>query len=210
MSKLMVRSRGLGSSFELNCLQFNSPITASISSVQTRSMVRHFPVKINQPEIDFLVQFASEKDFEDFQAFVWQTQKQALINDRYPGVTLWWPERNIRNWTGVIKSFKAGGMRRNPSPRAQFSVSLIENSVATRSVLSSFGLTWQTIFGLGSRDGFMGLPTAAENARDQRIFGTTLQQAADDFRRNSLPADTINNGGLGLPQGVLDDGNGTR
>lgn len=209
MSKLIVRSRGIGREFELNCLQFSAPIVASISSVQTRSMMRHFPVKVNQSEADFLVQFSNEKDFEDFQDFVRKTQKDALINDRFPGVTLWWPERKINNWTGVIKNFKAGGMRRNFSPRANFTVSLIESSVALRSFLSSISTPWQTLYGLGTRDGFLGLPTALENLSDKSLFGSTLQQAADAFLQNSLPApDNINNGGLGLPEGVLSQGNG--
>jgi hypothetical protein len=209
MSKLVVRSRGIGREFELNCLQFNAPIVASISSVQTRSMMRHFPIKVNQAEADFLVQFSSEKDFEDFQDFVRKTQKDALINDREPGVTLWWPERNIRNWTGVIKNFKAGGMRRNFSPRANFTVSLIESSVALRSFLSSIATPWQTVYGLGTRDGFLGLPTLLENLVDTSLFGQTQQQAADAFRREALPPnDNINNGGLGLPEGVLTRGSG--
>jgi hypothetical protein len=208
MSKLVLRSRGLGREFELNCLQFNAPIVASISSVQTREMLRHFPIKVNQSDADFLVQFSSEKDFEEFQGFVRKTQKDALTNDRYPGVTLWWPERDIRNWTGVIKSFKAGGMRRNYSPRAQFTVSLIESSVALRSFLSTIATPWQTLYGLGSRDGFMNIPTQAEDFLGLREFGSTLQQAADTFRRDALPSDNINNGGFGLPEGVLTQGNG--
>ena len=88
MSQLVVKSRGIGREFKLNCLQFSAPIVASISSVQTREMMRHFPIKVNQSDVDFLIQFSSEKDFEDFQDFVRKTQQDALINDRYPGVTV--------------------------------------------------------------------------------------------------------------------------
>lgn len=203
MSKLTVRSRGIGKSFELNCLQFSAPIEASISSVQTREMMRHFPVKVNQSDVDFLIQFASEKEFEDFQEFIRKTQQDALVNDRTPGVTLWWPERNIRNWTGVVKNFRAGGMRRNYSPRASLSVSLIESSVALRSFISSSGASWRTIYGAGSRDGFMSLPTLAQDILDRFLFGSTLQEAADDFLRPPTPTDNINNGNLGLPEGVF-------
>ena len=202
MSQLVVKSRGVGREFKLNCLQFSAPIVASISSVQTREMVRHFPIKVNQSDVDFLIQFSSEKDFEDFQDFVRKTQQDALINDRYPGVTLWWPERNIENWTGVIKNFKAGGMRRNFSPRATLSVSLIESSVALRSFISSWGSSWRTIYGAGSRDGFMSLPTLAEDILNRAIFGTTLQEAAYNFLQPpSTPSNNINNGNLGLPDG---------
>jgi hypothetical protein len=211
MSKLVLRSRGLGRSFELNCLQFNAPIVASIGSQQTRTQMRHFPVKVNQGTADFLVQFASEKDFEDFQAFVRDTHKNAQRNDKYPGVTLWWPERDIKNWTGIIKNFRAGGMRRNYSPRAYFTVDLIDSSVALRSFISSFATDWMTIAGKGSLSGMLTLPTEAENLMDLQMFGQTIQEAANGIFRNSATvtttaADNINNGGMGLPEGVLSQG----
>lgn len=206
MSRLVVRSRGLGKSFELNCLQFDSPIVAAIGSVQTRSVMRHFPVKVNQSEINFLVQFASEPDFEEFQEFVRETQLQAQTNGENPGVVLWWPERNIRNWTGIIKAFRAGGMRRNYSPRATFSVSLITSSVAQRSMISSIAADPLTIAGIGSPGGILAPAGPMENAIDRAIFGTTDQEAADGLVRPPTPIDSINDGNLGLPQGALSIG----
>lgn len=206
MSKLVLRSRGVGRSFELNCLQFNAPIVASIGSQQTRTMMRHFPVKVNQPTADFLVQFSSEKDFEDFQEFIRKTHRQAQINDRNPGVSLWWPERGITNWTGVIKNFRAGGMRRNYSPRAYFTVDLIDSSVALRSFISSIATNPDTIFGVGSPDGVLELPTPEQNVLERLIFGTTLQEAADGIFRSPGTSDNISNGNLGLPEGVLGQG----
>lgn len=202
MSKLIVRSRGLGSSFELNCLQFNAPIVATIGSQQTRSMQRHFPVKVNQSQADFLVQFSSEKDFEDFQKFIRRTHREAQTNGKYPGVTLWWPERDIKNWTGIIKSFRAGGMRRNYSPRASFTVDLIDSSVALRSFISSIAAPPREIFGIELPDF-----TPEMNAMDRLMFGQTNQEAADGIYRNT-PAlsDNILNGNLGLPEGVLREG----
>lgn len=170
--------------------------------------MRHFPVKVNQSEIDFLVQFSSEKDFEEFQKFVRDTHTQALSNGRNPGVTLFWPERNISNWTGLIQNFRAGGMRRNYSPRATFSVSLIDSSVAKRSMISSIAANWNTIAGVGSPNGIMALPGPNENALDRALFGTTDQEAADGLVRPPMPIENITNGGLGLPQGVLSTGTG--
>lgn len=205
MSKLVLRSRGLGKSFELNCLQFNAPIMASIASQQTRTQQRHFPIKVNQGTADFLVQFSNEVDYESFQDFIRQTHIQAQINDRYPGVSLWWPERGIENWTGIIKSFRAGGMRRNYSPRAYFTVDLIDSTVAVRSLISSIATNPDTIFGVGSPSGVLEPPTPAQNLLDQEMFGQTIQEGADGIFRNPT-TNTITNGGLGLPEGVMQTG----
>jgi hypothetical protein len=206
MSKLVLRSRGIGQSWELNCLQFSAPIMATIGSQQTRTMMRHFPIKVNQPQADFLVQFSSEREYERFQDFIRRTHIEAQTNDRNPGVSLWWPERGIKNWTGVIKSFKAGGMRRNYSPRANFTVDLIDSSVALRSFISSIATDWMTIAGKGSPSGMLALPTAAENLLDLAMFGETIQQAADAVLRPPAPSNQITNGNLGLPEGILGTG----
>lgn len=204
MSKLVLSSRGLGKSWELNCLNFNSPTVASIASVQTRAMMRHFPVKVNQPAIDLLVQFPNEPEFEEFQEFIRKTHREAQVNARYPGVNLWWPERGINNWTGIIRNFRAGGMRRNYSPRATISVDLIDSAVAKRSFISSWATEWWTIAGYGSPDGVLQPPTPEENEFDRFIFGQTIQEAADSFLQP--PPNNITNGNLGLPEGVLRTG----
>ncbi len=198
-----MRSRGFGLSIELNCLQFSSPLMSSISSMQTRTSQRHFPVKANQHVADFLVQFRNEKEYEDFQQFVRDNQVDALRNGRTPGVQLWWPERNINNWTGVIKGpFRAGGMRFNPSPRAEFTVDLIDSMVSTRTFASSFASTWQTIFGAGSPDGFLALPTLIDEVVERLRFGTSLREAAAQNAAAAAPpsaGDNITSGGLGIP-----------
>lgn len=206
MSKLVLRSRGIGRSFELNCLQFNAPIVATIGSQQTRSMMRHFPIKANQAQADFLVQFSNEVDFEDFQNFIRRTHREAQNNGRHPGVQLWWPERGINNWTGIIKNFRAGGMRRNYSPRAYFTVDLIDSSVALRSLISSIAANPDTIFGVGSPGGVLELPTPAQDAMERLLLGTTLQEAADGIIRPPGSSNNITNGNLGLPEGVLSQG----
>jgi len=185
----------------LNCLQFSAPIVSSISSVQTRESQRHYPVKVNQHTADFLVQFSNEKDYEDFQQFVRDNQVDALQNGRTPGVQLWWPERNINNWTGVIKGpFKVGGMRFNPSPRAEFTVDLIDSMVSTKTFVSSMAATFQTIWGWGSPDGFLSLPNLAQDIFDTQMFGTTLREAAQGIIRPPQAAgDNITNGNLGVP-----------
>lgn len=172
--------------------------------MQTRKTQRHFPIKANQHVADFLVQFRSEGEYEDFQQFVRDNQVDALRDGRTPGVQLWWPERNINNWTGVIKGpFRAGGMRFNPSPRAEFTVDLIDSMVSTRTFASSFAATWQTIAGLGSPDGMLALPDLIQDAVERFWFGTSLREAAAEnaaaLAAPPTAGDNITSGGLGLP-----------
>ena len=64
--------------FTLNVLQFRSPMSAAINSVQTRTMLQHFPIRCGQPDIEFTVQFARRQEKTVFQAFVREHQVKAL------------------------------------------------------------------------------------------------------------------------------------
>jgi hypothetical protein len=97
-------------------------------------------------------------------------------------------------------------MRRNYSPRANFTVDLIDSSVALRSFISSIATDWMTIAGKGSPSGMLALPTAAENLLDLAMFRETIQQAADALLRPPVPSNQITNGNLGLPEGILGTG----
>src|SRR5262249_3942049 len=101
MSQLTISS--LTRAFKMNVLAFTSPFYGSITSAQTRTEAVHFPIKISQPEIQFDVVFRGQTEFESFQRFVRNHQKQVLVTTSL--LTLQWPERNIYNWSGVIKSF---------------------------------------------------------------------------------------------------------
>lgn len=159
MSKLRVTSRELGTTYALNCTAFTAPIAASITSVQTRTLTQHFPVKVNQPEAEFDIVFANENDFEHFQQFARANQIAAQSADSTSvGVVLYWPERNIMNWTGTIKTFRAGGQRANVAPRAKLEISLLSSMVATTTNIASIASNWMTIFGLGMPDGVLSAP----------------------------------------------------
>lgn len=172
MSKLFLANSR--TNWQLNVTQFSSPIFGEISSAQTKSMAHHYPVRSNQPEVQFSVQFTSEVEFENFQRFVRSHQQETLAN----ATLLWlnWPERNIDNWTGVIRSFRAGGMRRNYAPQASFVVDLVDSMVSRRTMFASPAqLLWRTIYGAGmGPDAVLGLPTDAENSLAQSLTGQDL------------------------------------
>lgn len=160
MSQLYLRAPLVGASWKLNVTSFNTTLFSQISSVQTRIMQQHFPVKAQQPAVEFQVVFGSEKDFESFWKFV-RSHHQAALADfsKRPEVTLWWPEREIKNWTGFITEFRAGGARRNPAPHARLSVDLVDSMFSVRTDLASSVPNWIQVAGYGSPDGMFSLPS---------------------------------------------------
>lgn len=134
MSQLQIISNTMGV-FRLNVLAFSSPIFGSISGAQTRTMKQWYPIKANQPEIQFDVQFFGERDYEAFQDLVRKSQEASLTVPQ-PMIRLNWPERNINNWSGMITEFQSGGMRFNIAPRAKFTVFLFDSYVSKYNQMS--------------------------------------------------------------------------
>lgn len=192
MSQLLIANNA--ANWKLNIIQFNSPIYNEVSSSQTKVMAMHFPIRCNQPEIQFNVQFRSENEYENFQRFVRAHQQDALQHANL--VTLNWPERNINNWTGVIKKFQAGGKRFNFAPQASFTVDLVDSLVSSRMELVSEGLLWQTIYGAGmGADSVLSAPTAFENNLLKEMFG-------EDLNGNVTPQGSAIGSGLNSTPGV--------
>jgi hypothetical protein len=148
MSQLQIATNNFGN-FRLNVLSFSSPIFGSINGVQTKRTMRWYPIKANQPEIQFDVQFIDERDYETFQKLVRNSQVWSLEAPR-PMVNLNWPERNINNWSGLITKFQAGGMRANPAPRASFTVYLFDSFISQYSELASIAPTFTQYFSFAS------------------------------------------------------------
>lgn len=151
MSQLVIKGHR-GKEFKLNVTQFRSPMSASITSVQTRTMMQHFPIRAGQPDINFTVRFASIQDKHDFQAFVrdHQTYAQSHSGEKVGDgglITLWWPERNIENWTGYIVEFRVVETRFIYAPAVTFGVSLIDSLMSERTTISSFGSSPTSIWG---------------------------------------------------------------
>ena len=159
---MLVRSSYAGT-FALNVVAFNSPLYGTMMSGQTRNYMVYFPVKCQEPDIEFDVQFASILDYEGFQAFVRTVQKGALINALEPGVTLYWPERNILNWSGTIRNFIGGLSRFQYAPRAKFAVDLVDSMVSVRTQIQSLAPIFDTIYGWGSSQGVLNLPGGTQS-----------------------------------------------
>jgi hypothetical protein len=159
VSLLHLSSPTTGQEFKLACTSFQTMLYSEISSVQTKTMVQHFPVKAQQPEVNFELIFRNEPEYEQFQKFVRSHQLAALYDWPHPEVVLWWPERDIKNWTGLIKTFKAGGARRNYTPRARLTVDLIDSVFYSRTDIASAAASVWAILGEGLNDGILSLPS---------------------------------------------------
>lgn len=139
MSQLTLTSRKDGLQFKLNVTQFRSPMSSQIDTVQTKKMLQHFPIRCGQPDISFTVQFPSLDEKHTFQNFVRNHQVGALAitQDLRQDVILFWPERNIENWSGYISAFKVVERRFDYAPVVTFGVDLIDSMMSQYTNLSS-------------------------------------------------------------------------
>lgn len=148
MSQLIIKGH-TGKQYKLNVTQFRSPMTAAINSVQTRKMIQHFPIRSGQPDINFTCKFRSNEDKHLFQAFVRDHQINAQTDntDMKGMVTLWWPERNIENWTGYITEFRVVETRFVYAPSVTFGVALVDSLMSERTRMASFGSPLANLLG---------------------------------------------------------------
>lgn len=170
MSQLILTA--INRQFTMNVTGFNSPIYGSISSAQTSTEAVYFPVKMSQPDIEFDVQFASVADFTSFSYFVRYHQVAAQLTTT--PVTLYWPERNINNFSGLIQKFQAGGAKALYAPTARFTVSLIQSTVSTRTIVASIANPWFTVYGIGMVNGILDEPSGANSSLVLNTIGESI------------------------------------
>lgn len=155
MSQLRLSNPNYGVRY-LNVLAFSAPMVGQIAAAQTRTMVQHFPIKALQPELELEVVFRNEEAYQDFQRYVRNIQVDAQSHDSSPGVSLYWPQRSIYNWTGVIKTFQAGGRRANYAPRAKFTVDLVDSMMSSKTFIASIASQFEEIWGVSTPGGVLG------------------------------------------------------
>lgn len=122
---------------DLNVLQFNSPMTGSFASTQVKNMRHHWPVKASQQSFSMQVQFTSWPEYKALQEFVRAHHLRSLQTVQFPEVTIYWPARNINNWTGLITKLDAGDERFNYAPRTTLNLILIDSLLSTKTFTAS-------------------------------------------------------------------------
>ena len=146
MSQLQVIGTG-GKRFRLNITQFRSSMVASITSVQTKTMLQHFPVRCDQPDVQFTAKFRDYAAKHEFQNFVRLHQVASRDIPNANMVYLQWPERGIENWSGFITGFSVAERRREIAPSVTFGVSLVDSMMSRRTMISSVAPFWTAILG---------------------------------------------------------------
>lgn len=147
MGNLIITSN-YSEDIELYVTHFETVVTQSMPSIQTKTKQIHFPYKVNQPQIKFQVQFANEQDYESFQSFVRKHHLSAIGDGQgVKEITMKWPERGINSWTGFIRDFLAGGERFNPAPKAQFTVELVDSMISRKTLNASSAVPFYYVYG---------------------------------------------------------------
>ena len=122
---------------ELKVLQFNSPMVGSLASSQTKRARHHWPIKASQQSLQLQVQFNGWNEYKALQEYVRKHHLRSLLTVQYPEVTLYWPARNIDNWSGLILNLQAGDERFNIAPRATLQLLLIDSMLSKKTFTSS-------------------------------------------------------------------------
>lgn len=125
-------------------LSFSSDSNANINSVQTQRMQQHFPFKVVQPNLSLTLQMRDKHESYRFQRFVRISQGSAL--SRASLVNLFWPQRSMNDWKGVIMSVQAGEKVGDTSPVLMVEITLVDSMVSQRTWASSEGSDFEQIY----------------------------------------------------------------
>ena len=136
MSKMRMYCAGVGTIF-VNVTSFQSTLDGQIVPSQTKQALHHYPRKASHQSIAFQVQCRDANELNTIQTFIRRHQKYALTSPPNPEIMLWWPQRGIRDWSGIIKRVEAGDRRFNPSPKVNFTVDLVNSLMSKKTWWSS-------------------------------------------------------------------------
>ncbi|AVO24991.1 hypothetical protein KHQ84_gp051 [Rhodococcus phage Finch] len=145
MSTLRMTCPGVGT-IDLHVLNFNSPMVGEMRTSQTKMAKHHYPIRASQQSLQLNVVFAGWAPYRAMQDFVRRHHVRAMQSVEQPEVNLWWPERGMNNWTGVIKEFLAGDERFNIAPKAQIELLLVDSMLSEKTWTSSFGEDFSKFF----------------------------------------------------------------
>lgn len=127
-------------------IAFQSSLEGDIRPSQTKQALHHYPRKAGQQNITFQCVCRDKYELSTLQRFVRAHQKYALTSPRKPEVMLWWPERGIRDWSGIIRKIEAGDKRFNSVPKVSFTVDLVDSLLSEKTWWSSVAEDFSKFF----------------------------------------------------------------
>ena len=164
MSQMRMYCAGTGSLW-VKVVGFQSSLDGQIQPSQTKAALHHYPKKASHQNVSFQLVCRNKDELRTIQSFIRRHQQYALTSPQSPEVVLWWPERGIDNWSGIIKKVEAGDKRFNPVPKLSFTVDLVDSMLSRKtwwsSVADSFDRFGGSVIG-PSEDWIAPLPSLPE------------------------------------------------
>lgn len=145
MSQMRMYCAGAGTLW-VKVISFQSSLDGHIQPSQTKQAVHHYPRKASHQNISFQVVCRDSAELATLQNFIRRHQKFALTSPQNPEVVLWWPERGIRDWSGIIKKVEAGDKRFNVAPKVSFTVDLVDSLLSEKTWWSSVAEDFSKFF----------------------------------------------------------------
>lgn len=145
MSRLRMSSPDIGS-LDVKVTRFNTQLTGDMRSSQTKYALHHYPIKPSHLSLILEVVFNGWPEYRTMQEYVRNHHIRALRTVQQPEITLYWPERGIDNWSGVVKRMEAGDERFNPAPKSTLEILLIDSMIGEKTWTSSFGEDFSKFF----------------------------------------------------------------
>lgn len=130
----------------VNVTSFSTSLDGQVVSSQTKQALHHYPRKSTQPSVTFQIACRGTDEFMALQTFVRRHQKYALTSPRYPEIMLWWPQRGIRDWSGIVKRIEAGDRRFNTVPKVSLSFDLVDSLLSKKTWWSSVAQNFDQFF----------------------------------------------------------------
>ena len=130
----------------VNVINFSTSLDGQIQPSQTKQALHHYPRKATHPAATFQIACPSTADFMTLQAFVRRHHKYALTSPSTPEVMLWWPERGIRDWSGIIKRVEGGDRRFNTVPKVSLTFDLVDSLLSKKTWWSSVAENFDKFF----------------------------------------------------------------
>ena len=146
MSEMRMYCAGVGTLW-VKVVAFQSSLDGQIQPSQTKQALHHYPRKASHQSVSFQVVCRDKEELSTLQRFIRAHQKYALTSPENPEVVLWWPQRGINDWSGIIKKVEGGDKRFNPVPKVSFTVDLVNSLLSKKTWWSSVADDFSKFFG---------------------------------------------------------------